>query len=67
MPQAAVDTINYIDTFLLTMAMVALGAETSIDKFKKAGAKPFILAFLLYIWLLAGGWALSKYIAPLFL
>ncbi len=67
LPQAAVDTINYIDTFLLTMAMVALGAETSIDKFKKAGAKPFILAFLLYIWLLAGGWALSKYIAPLFL
>ena len=38
-----------------------------IRKFKKAGAKPFILAFLLYIWLLAGGWALSKYIAPLFL
>ena len=67
LPQMAVDTINYIDTFLLTMAMVALGAETSIDKFKKAGAKPFVLAFILYIWLLAGGWALSKYMAPLFL
>ena len=38
-----VDAINYFDTFLLTMAMTALGAETSIDKFKKAGAKPFIL------------------------
>ena len=67
LPQSAVDVINYIDTFLLTMAMVALGAETSIDKFKKAGAKPFILAFLLYIWLIAGGWALAKYITPLFL
>lgn len=67
LPQSAVDVINYIDTFLLTMAMVALGAETSIDKFKKAGAKPFILAFLLYIWLIAGGWALTKYITPLFI
>ncbi len=67
LPQMTVDTINYIDTFLLTMAMVALGAETSIDKFKKAGAKPFVLAFILYIWLLAGGWALSKYVAPMFL
>lgn len=67
LPVAVVDTINYIDTFLLTMAMVALGAETSIDKFKKAGAKPFILAFLLYVWLLVGGWALARYVAPLFL
>jgi len=65
LPGTTVDAINYIDTFLLTMAMVALGAETSIDKFKKAGAKPFILAFLLYIWLIAGGWALASYLAPL--
>ena len=67
LPAAAVDIINYIDTFLLTMAMVALGAETSIDKFKKAGAKPFILAALLYAWLVVGGWALARYVAPLFL
>lgn len=66
-PQSVVDIINYIDTFLLTMAMVALGAETSIDKFKKAGAKPFILAFILFIWLIAGGWLLAKYISPLFI
>ena len=67
LPAAVVDVINYIDTFLLTMAMAALGAETSFDKFKKAGAKPFILAFLLYVWLLVGGWALARYIAPLFM
>lgn len=65
LPAAVVDVINYIDTFLLTMAMAALGAETSIDKFKKAGAKPFILAFVLYAWLLVGGWALARYVAPL--
>lgn len=67
LPAGVVDAINYIDTFLLTMAMVALGAETSIDKFKKAGPKPFILAFILYIWLLGGGYLLSRYLAPVLL
>lgn len=67
LPEVFVDAINYFDTFLLTMAMTALGAETSIDKFKKAGAKPFILAFWLYLWLLGGGYLLSRYLAPLWL
>ena len=61
---ARIKLIEYIDTFLLTMAMVALGAETSFDKFKKAGAKPFILAFILFVWLITGGYLLSKYLAP---
>ncbi len=52
--------INGIDTFLLTMAMTALGTDTSIKKFKQAGAKPFCLAALLYIWLLLGGYILVK-------
>ena len=63
-PASAVNVINYIDTFMLTMAMAALGAETSIDKFKKAGAKPFVLAFTIYIWLLGGGYLLGRYLAP---
>ena len=42
------------------MAMTALGAETSIDKFKQAGAKPFLLAGSLYVWLVLGGYFLSK-------
>ena len=54
--------IEYADTFLLTMAMTALGAETSIEKFKRAGAKPFLLAGLLYLWLLGGGYLLSRWI-----
>lgn len=67
LPESAIKFIEYVDTFLLTMAMVALGAETSIDKFKKAGAKPFILAAILYVWLIVGGWALARYVAPVFL
>lgn len=66
LPQTVVDGINYFDTFLLTMAMAALGAETSFDKFKKAGAKPFILAFILFIWLIGGGYCMAKYLVPLF-
>ena len=58
--------INEFDTFLLTMAMTALGTETSFAKFRQAGARPFLLAGLLYVWLLAGGYALSKYLLPLF-
>ena len=54
--------INQLDTFLLTMAMTALGTETSADKFKQAGAKPFLLAAILYIWLLFGGYFLCKYL-----
>ncbi|MDY3266170.1 MAG: YeiH family protein [Phocaeicola sp.] len=57
--------IEYIDTFMLTMAMTALGTETSFDKFKQAGAKPFLLAGALYIWLLGGGYLLTKYIVPM--
>ena len=38
--------IEYIDTFMLTMAMTALGTDTNIEKFKQAGAKPFLLAGL---------------------
>lgn len=64
LPAALVDFINTFDTFLLTMAMTALGAETSIDKFKKAGFKPFLLAFILFVWLIGGGYCLAKYLAP---
>ena len=54
--------IEYVDTFMLTMAMTALGTETSIDKFKQAGAKPFVLAGLLYVWLVVGGYFVTKYL-----
>lgn len=48
------------------MAMTALGVETNFNKFKTAGPKPFILAFMLLIWLLADGYFLAKYIPQMF-
>lgn len=65
LPASLVSFINTFDVFLLTMAMTALGAETSIDKFRKAGMKPFILASILYMWLVFGGYALAKYLVPI--
>lgn len=56
----AVGKINVADTFLLTMAMCGLGLETNILKFKEAGTKPIYLAGLLFIWLLAGGFFVTK-------
>lgn len=64
LPESIVDWINQLDTFLLTMAMAALGAETSFDKFKKAGIKPFLLAAILYCWLIGGGYCLVKFAIP---
>lgn len=63
LPAGLVDAINALDTFLLTMAMTALGAESSFEKFKKAGARPFLLAGFLYIWLFFGGYWLVKLIS----
>ncbi len=65
LPAQVVEGINTIDTFLLTMAMTALGAETSIGKFKKAGFKPFALAAIIYGFLLGGGYLMAKYLVPL--
>jgi uncharacterized integral membrane protein (TIGR00698 family) len=63
LPKAAVDTINTIDTFLLAMAMAALGIETNLNKIKNVGMKPIYLALTLFAWLVFGGYALTKFVA----
>ena len=60
LPASCVTAIRSVDTFLLTMAMTALGVETSFDKFRKAGPKPFLLALILFVWLVFGGYWLVK-------
>lgn len=40
LPSGVVSAINSLDTFLLTMAMTALGAESSFEKFKKRARGP---------------------------
>ena len=52
---AVTEPIKTVDNFTLTMAMTALGCETTIDKFRQAGWRPFVLALVLYVWLVFGG------------
>ncbi|WP_331775204.1 YeiH family protein [Sulfurospirillum sp. 1612] len=64
-PMQLVSDINAIDTFLLTMAMTALGMETSKDKFKNVGMKPIYLAAILFLWLIFGGFYIVKFATAL--
>jgi uncharacterized integral membrane protein (TIGR00698 family) len=59
LPKSWVDVIREIDTFLLTMAMVGLGMQTQFSKMKAVGPKAFILATILFIILISGGYLLT--------
>ncbi|NVJ52907.1 MAG: YeiH family putative sulfate export transporter [Campylobacteraceae bacterium] len=48
-------SINKLDTFLLAMAMMALGLKTDLKSIKQTGYKPILLATILFIWLIFGG------------
>lgn len=52
-PQAALNWINIFDNFLLTMAMAALGVETNMGKVRQVGIKPFLLAGVIFLILIA--------------
>ncbi|OGT49839.1 MAG: hypothetical protein A3E82_09300 [Gammaproteobacteria bacterium RIFCSPHIGHO2_12_FULL_38_11] len=51
LPKNWVDIINQVDTFLLAMAMGAIGIETKWNKIKTVGLKPLYLAVILFLWL----------------
>ena len=61
-PAQIVEYIKILDVFLLTMAMTALGMETNISKFKNVGLRPLYTAGIMFIWLLVGGYFITKYI-----
>ena len=62
LPAHVVSVINDFDTFALTMAMTALGMETNVKNFKGVGFKPIYLAGIIYVWLLFGGFFLTKFV-----
>ncbi|RBP15416.1 YeiH family protein [Pseudocitrobacter faecalis] len=59
LPKAVVDVLVTLDTVLLAMAMAALGLTTHVSALKKAGAKPMLMALVLFIWLIVGGGAIN--------
>jgi uncharacterized integral membrane protein (TIGR00698 family) len=65
LPETVVNALIFIDTLLLAMAMAALGLTTHISALKKAGARPLLLALVLFVWLLVGGAAINLVIHSL--
>ena len=65
-PENIVDVINEIDTFLLTMAMTALGMGTRFAKFKGLGLAPLYTAGIMFLWLLIGGYFITKWVVATF-
>ena len=65
-PQNIVDVINEIDTFLLTMAMTALGMGTIFAKFKGLGLAPLYTAGAMFVWLVVGGFVVTKLVTATF-
>jgi uncharacterized integral membrane protein (TIGR00698 family) len=65
-PENVVGIINEVDTFLLTMAMTALGMGTRFAKFKGLGLAPLYTAGLMFAWLVIGGYFITKWVVATF-
>ncbi len=64
-PENIVNNINIVDTFLLTMAMTALGMGTRFAKFKGLGLAPVYTALGMFIWLVIGGFTITKLVCSI--
>jgi uncharacterized membrane protein YadS len=61
-----IDNVNIIDTFLLTMAMTALGMGTRFAKFKGLGLAPIYTAGGMFVWLVVGGFVITQWVVATF-
>ncbi|MBE7941674.1 MULTISPECIES: YeiH family protein [Ramlibacter] len=66
LPAPVVSLATELDTVLLAMAMAALGLATHLGAIRKAGAKPLLLAALLFVWLVGGGSLINHAVAKVF-
>lgn len=66
MIESIINNINIIDTFLLTMAMTALGMGTRFSKFKGLGLAPVYTAGSMFLWLVIGGFVITQWVVSTF-
>jgi len=64
-PTAVTGALLDADTFLLAMAMAALGLTTHLSSVRRAGVRPLLLGGLLFAWLIAGGAAVNAAVSYL--
>jgi len=60
LPSGVVNAILAVDTVLLAMAMAALGLRTHVGAIRQAGAKPILLASILFLFLMTGGYVINR-------
>ncbi|MCS3407922.1 YeiH family putative sulfate export transporter [Serratia sp. AKBS12] len=65
LPAPLVQHLITADTWMLAMAMAALGLTTHISAVRQAGVKPILLATLLFVWLIVGGAAINQLVQHL--
>jgi uncharacterized integral membrane protein (TIGR00698 family) len=63
LPQSARTALVDVDTFILAMAMAALGLTTHISAIRNAGIKPLLLGGVLFVWLILGGGLINALVA----
>jgi uncharacterized integral membrane protein (TIGR00698 family) len=63
---ALVDWIVQADTVLLAMAMGALGLRTHGGAIRQAGLKPILLASVLFLFLMTGGYVINRVVTAIF-
>lgn len=66
LPTPLVTAAINVDTFVLAMAMAALGITTHVSAIRTAGIKPLMLGALLFAWLIVGGLAINAGISAAF-
>ena len=66
LPAGLTNALLQIDNVLLAMAMAALGLRTHVGAIRQAGAKPMMLATLLFVFLTVGGYAVNRLVMMMF-
>jgi uncharacterized integral membrane protein (TIGR00698 family) len=63
LPQGVRSALVDVDTFILAMAMAALGLTTHVSAIHNAGIKPLLLGGVLFVWLILGGGLINALVA----
>lgn len=65
LPAGLVAALIDVDTVLLATAMAALGLRTHVGAIRQAGARPLLLAAVLFAFLVLGGYVINRLVAHL--
>ncbi|ARU90555.1 YeiH family protein [Pseudomonas sp. M30-35] len=64
LPAEVIHSLQLLSQLTLAMAMAALGSQTQWRVIKQAGFKPMLLAAILFVVLLCGGFYLNSWLIP---